>query len=94
MRRYPSFEEYLDESLKDPQHAADYLNAIIEEDPSLLPVALADVARAHGVSKFARMASISRVGLYKSLSPKGNPGLQTLLGILKASGLRLSFTRA
>lgn len=95
MRRYRPYEEYLDEVLKDPEHAAGYLNAVLEEDdPELLLLAIGDVARAHGMSKFAKKASLSRVGLYKSLSRKGNPGLQTFLGILKASGLRLSFIRA
>ncbi len=95
MRRHRPFEEYLDEALKDPVHAAEYLNAALEEDdPEFLLLALGDVARAYGMSKLAKKASISRVGLYKSLSKKGNPGLQTFINILKASGLRLSFSAA
>lgn len=92
---YRTFEEWLDERLIDPEHAAGFLNAVLEEgDPDLLLQALADVARVHGMSKFAKKASLSRMGLYKSLSRNGNPGLHTFLNILKASGLKLSFAAA
>jgi len=92
MRKHRSFEEYLVGSLKDPKAAALYLNAVIDEDdPALLLTALADVAKAHGVSKMAGRIRLSRMGLYKSLSKTGNPEFKTLLGILRASGLRLAF---
>lgn len=83
---------YLAEKLKDPQEAALYVNAAVEEnDPALILAALAQVARAHGLSKMARKVSLSRMGLYKTLSRKGNPEFKTFLGILNASGLRISF---
>jgi probable addiction module antidote protein len=35
-------------------------------------------------------AGISREAFYRSLSPKGNPTLKTLLAVLKFVGMRLS----
>ncbi len=95
MRTYRSNDDYMDEELKDPKEAALYLNAAMEEnDPALLLVALAQVARAHGATKTAKKASMSRAGLYKSLSKKGNPGIKTFMSLLNASGLRMSFKPA
>ena len=95
MRTYRSHDDYLDEVLQDPKEAALYLNAAWEEnDPGLLLVALADVARAHGATRTAKKASMSRAGLYKSLSKKGNPEFKTFMSLLSASGLRMSFKPA
>jgi probable addiction module antidote protein len=92
MRKYRTHEEYLTEELKNPIEAALYLNATIEEnDPVLLVSALAQVAKAHGMTKMAGRAHLSRMGLYKTLSKKGNPELKTFLQILKASGIQLAF---
>lgn len=92
MRRYRTHDEYLTVSLKDPKEAALYLNAVVDEDdPSLLLVALAQVVKAHGISQIAKNTSLSRMGLYKTLSKKGNPEFRTLMGLLNASGLRMSF---
>ncbi|WP_371113522.1 helix-turn-helix domain-containing transcriptional regulator [Nitrosospira multiformis] len=38
----------------------------------------------------AAEAGLSRESLYRTLSPKGNPALKTLLAVLKTVGLRLS----
>jgi len=92
MRTYRSHDEYLDKALKDPKEAARYLNAIAQEnDQALLLAALAQVAKAHGLSKTAKKASLSRMGLYKTLSKKGNPQFKTFMGVLNASGLQMSF---
>jgi probable addiction module antidote protein len=92
MRKYRSHDDYLKQSLKDPKEAALYLNAAAEEnDPALLLVALAQVARAHGVSTMAKRVSLSRMGLYKTLSKKGNPEFKTFWGVLEASGIQLTF---
>ena len=92
MKTYRSHDDYLDKSLKDPKEAALYLNAVAEEnDPALILHALAQVAKAHGVSRMAKKVSLSRMGLYKTLSKKGNPEFRTFLGILNASGIKMSF---
>lgn len=52
MRTYRSHDEYLGKALKDPKEAARYLNAAAEEkDRTLILAALAQVAKAHGVSR-------------------------------------------
>jgi probable addiction module antidote protein len=57
-------------------------------------VGLAQVAKAHGLSKMSKRAAISRMGLYKILSGNGNPELKTFMKLLNASGLQLSFKPA
>lgn len=90
--KHRDHDEYLVESLRDPKEAALFLSAAAEEDdPVVILDALAIVARALGVSKTAKKASLSRMGLYKTLSKKGNPEFRTLLAVLSATGLRLSF---
>ena len=92
MRTMRNLDEYMVESLKDPKEAALYLTAAAEEnDVALLLDGLALVAKAHGFSKMAKKASLSRMGLYKSISKKGNPQLKTFLSLLAASGLKISF---
>ena len=95
MRTYRSHDDYLNKALKDPKEAARYLNAVTQEnDPALILAALAQVARAHGMSKMAKKTSFSRMWLYKMLSKKGNPEFKTFLGVLNVSGLRMSFKPA
>jgi len=92
MRKLQTHDDYLTEALRDPKEAALYLNAAAEEeDPALLLVALAQVAKAHGITKMAKRTSLTRMGVYKSLSKHGNPGLKTLIKLLTASGLQLTF---
>jgi len=80
----------------DRQFAVAYLKAALEEldDPDNLAaalLALRDVAEAGaGLGMVAAQAGISREALYRSLSPKGNPTLKTLLAVLKTVGMRLS----
>jgi len=71
-------------------------NAILLTAASLgfIHTVLAQVVRAHGVSKMAKKVSLSRAGVYKTLSKKGNPELKTFMGILNASGLQMSFKPA
>ena len=79
------------EHLETPEDIALYLEAAFEEgDPTLITVALGDVARAKGMTKVAREAGVTRETLYKALSERGDPKLTTLLGIIKALGLHLS----
>jgi len=71
---------------------ARYFEACIEEDPgdgSLIRAALGDISRARGMSDIARATGLSREGLYKALSPDGNPRFSTVLKVIKALGLRL-----
>ena len=92
MKKYRTHDDYLNKALKDPKEAALYMNAAVEEnDPALMLAVLAQVVRAHGISKTARKVSLSRAGVYKTLSKIGNPELKTFMGILSATGLVMSF---
>lgn len=70
-----------------------YLEAVAAdgEEKELL-CAIKDVARARGMAKTARDAGITREGLYKALSPDGNPAFSTVFRILKAIGYTLTPT--
>ncbi len=83
---------------EDPAFADEYLAASLEAideqgGREALLTALRQVAEAQGMATVAERAGIQREGLYRALSPKGNPTLKTLLAILDAAGLRLSVTR-
>ena len=54
--------------------------------------AINDVARARGMAKTAREAGITREGLYKALSPGGNPAFSTIWNILHSIGYTLTPT--
>jgi probable addiction module antidote protein len=76
--------------LKDAEDMAAYLDAVAEEnDPALTIAALNTVVRARNVSKLARDAGMTREGVYKALSPDGNPSFATVAKIAKALGLRV-----
>jgi len=77
---------------KDPQFAAEYLNAILEDgDQQELLTALRYLAAAFGgVPYLAEQAELNATTLYRTLSPRGNPELKSLLALLKALGLRLA----
>ncbi len=81
---------------KDPDFAAAYLNAALEDEdePRVLLVALRHVARARGIAKVAKAAGIERESLYRALSVRGNPRLSTLIAVTKAIGLRLNVEAA
>ncbi|WP_026792226.1 addiction module antidote protein [Pleomorphomonas oryzae] len=74
---------------------AAYLEAAFEDgDPKMIAVALGDIAKAKGMSAIAREAGVTREALYKSLSDRGDPKLSTLIGVMKALGLRFTVTKA
>ena len=80
--------------LKTSRDIAAYLNEVLEEgDPKLLMVALRNVADARGgVAALAAQTGLNRESLYKTLSGKRNPGIETINAILHAFHLRLNVT--
>ena len=79
--------------LKSEEDLAAYLDACMEEagdDAAYIAAALGDIARARGMAQLAKDTGISREGLYKALSPDGNPSLATVLKVVKALGLKLT----
>ena len=81
---------------EDPGFAVEYLKAALEslnnpEDRGASLLMLRALAEAYGgLGAVAAKAGISRESLYRSLSPKGNPTLKTLVAVLNTMGLRLS----
>lgn len=77
--------------LETPADVALYLEAAFDDgDPRVIAHALGIVARSKGMSAVAREAGVTREALYKALSEDGDPKLTTLLGVMKALGLRLT----
>ena len=77
----------------DPEFAAEYLKAALEDsdEPGVLLIALRRVAQARGgIAKVANSAGVERESLYRALSARGNPRLSTLVAVAKAVGLKLT----
>ena len=96
MKKSRPFEEYLIEKLEDPEYAQVYLETALEEyakdrDSDAFLLALRDVAEAQGgLGKLADETELNRAGIYKALSVRGNPRLDTMERILHGLGFRLS----
>jgi probable addiction module antidote protein len=95
-----SYHEWDIELLRsDRELAIEYLKAAFEsldnpDERGGALLCLRAVAEAYGgLATVAASAGLSRESLYRSLSPKGNPTLKTLIAVLKALGLRLSVTQ-
>jgi probable addiction module antidote protein len=80
--------------------AAEYINtkedviayleaALAEDDPKLLFTVIGDIARSNGMVRLAQELDLDRKGLYKALSPKGNPSFITVAKVLDKLGFRL-----
>ncbi len=98
MAKYTNHEEWLYRRLKDTKKAAGYLNAALEDvTPSdknakkVLLLALRDIVNAQGgMSCLAEKSGLNRESLYKTLSSRGNPRLDTLIVLLKALGFEFT----
>jgi probable addiction module antidote protein len=80
------------EHLRTPEEMAAYLEAVLEEangDASMVAKAIGDIARARGMSQVAKDSGLSRESLYKALSGERSPGIDTILKVIKALGIRL-----
>ena len=63
--------------------------ALEENDPDFLLNTLGHIARSQGMAQLARDLNLDRAGLYKSLSPEGNPSFKTVYKLLDTLGLRM-----
>lgn len=91
MARGRPFTEYLSEQLLDPEFAAEYVVAALEEnDADFLNQALAQIVKAYGIADIAEETGIARQAIYAMTSEKGNPTLQNVNKILNAVGLEIS----
>ena len=96
MRKLRSFNAFHLEELKDSEKAKAYIDVALEDyqsdnDAEALLLALRDVAEAQGgLGELAKRTGLNRPNIYKALSQKGNPRINTLGTILRSMGLRLS----
>lgn len=72
--------EYLRAALADDEEGAD----------AVFLLALRDVAQANHMTYVAEATGLNRESLYKMLSRRGNPGINSLKAVLTSVGLRLS----
>ncbi len=92
----PYHEWEIEKLRKDPEFAVEYLKLALEsiddpEDRGVSLIMLRALAEAYGgLGAVAAKAGVSRESLYRSLSPKGNPTLKTLVAVLSTMGLSLS----
>ncbi|GHT95783.1 hypothetical protein FACS1894122_13590 [Alphaproteobacteria bacterium] len=90
MTEFRTFNDLIAEELKNDPEACDlYLESAIEEynenlNKKALISALRHISEAKGISKIAKKSGLSRETFYKSLSPNGNPRIETLFSIMKA----------
>lgn len=72
---------------------AEYLNAALEDkNPDVFLRAIADVAKARGMSQLAKDAGVGRESLYKALAPGAKPRYDTVLRLMRALGVELRTT--
>ena len=93
-RRAEKFSRYdAADYLKSDADMVAYLEASMEEaggDAAHIAAALGTIARARGMVRLAKDTGLTREGLYKALSPEGNPSLDTVLKVVAALGLKLT----
>ncbi len=78
------------EYLETEEDIATFLDECAQDgNPEAIALALGAVARARNVSELARGIGMTRAGLYKALSPGGNPSLDTVTRVARAMGFRL-----
>jgi probable addiction module antidote protein len=93
-KRTKSYETDFHERLRDPAYAMEYLRAALEDDDegadAVFLLASRDVAQANHMTYVADATGLNRESLYKMLSRRGNPGINSLKAVLGAVGLKLS----
>jgi len=95
MARARQYEASLTEDLADPQEAAAYLTACIDEGRDVFLLGLRDVAKARGgMSKLAEQTELTRKTLYDLMSEDGNPTFDTISAVLDALGVHVQFVAA
>ena len=91
MEKFSKFDaaDYLDSE----EMIVEYLAAALEdENPDVFLAALADVAKARGMSAVAQSTGLGRESLYKALAPGAKPRYDTILKVLHGLGVKLTVT--
>src|ERR1700733_9624370 len=81
--------EYLDNE----EVIAEYLAiALKDPDPDMFLQAVANVAKARGITKVAKASGLGRESLYKALAPGAKIRYETVRKLLDSLGMRLTVT--
>ena len=93
MTRHVNYRDDLLSDLRnDPEFAAEYLSAAKADSKEAFLGALRDLAEAReGMKSTARKARLNRESLYRALSKRGNPSIETLDAVLNAFGIETRF---
>lgn len=84
-------DDFLRRELQDPERAAAYLTAALEDGEEIFLLAVRDVVEAHGgIGPLAKLTQLNRENLYAMLSATGNPRLSSLTTILDTLGFAIS----
>ena len=95
MRKYRTLSNITEEYyLDNPDEIDGFLKITFEEyaednDTGALLSALRIISRVKGISKIAKEIGMTRQGLQKALSDKGNPRLENINSIMQALGYQL-----
>ena len=92
MAKTRNYKDDLLKALTDPTEAREYLNAALEdENPEVFLLALRDLVETNStMSELAKATNRNRESLYKTLSEKGNPQLNSVRQILNNLGFKLA----
>lgn len=95
-RKYRTFAEVEADVLRDltPAQVDEYMEGMFEEfaedgNIGALLASLRVIAKVKGISGIAEETGLTRQGLQKALSEKGNPRFESINAIMKAMGYRL-----
>ncbi|MBI2193891.1 MAG: putative addiction module antidote protein [Planctomycetes bacterium] len=96
MKAAVSYHDDLLRRLEDPNYAAGYLNACLEDqDEGAFLLAIRDVAQVHGgLRQLAKKTGLNREHLFRMLSKSGNPRLHNLRQLMEALGFKLALRPA
>ena len=79
------------EFLDNEEVIAEYLAVAIEDpDPDVFLRAMANVAKARGVSEIAKASGLGRESLYKALAPGAKVRYETVRKVLDSLGVKLT----
>lgn len=99
MIRTISADDHLKEELKNPEFAVAYLNESMktlegetaEMQKRVFLKALRLIIEANGITNVAKESGVNRANVYRQISEKGNPRIETLISILDTLDLELQF---
>jgi len=96
MTNYRTLDEVEEEYLRNhPEEIDDYVQVIFDEytesgDMASLLASLRVIGRLKGLSQIVELSGLSRKGVQKALSEKGNPQFSSINVIMNAMGYRLT----